>query len=61
MAMAEIQSRTSDLAPFERIRKLAFLDDDFRIAAGELTPTLKVRRSVVEKKYESLIDRLYAA
>jgi len=61
MAMSEIDRRTADLAPFEKIRKIAFVDQDFSIAGGELTPTLKIRRSVIEKKYKSLIDQLYAA
>jgi len=60
LAMTEIASRTADLAPFEKVRKVAFLDKEFTIDGGELTPTLKVRRSIVEKKYESTIDQLYS-
>ncbi len=60
LAMAEIENRTTDLAPFEKVRKIAFVEDQFSISGGELTPTLKVRRSAVEKKYKSLIDQLYA-
>jgi len=59
LAMDEIASRTEDLAPFEKIRKLAFLDEEFTIDGGELTPTLKIRRSTVEKKYKTAIDQLY--
>jgi long-chain acyl-CoA synthetase len=61
MVMNEIGRRTADLAPYEKIRKIAFVDAEFTVEGGELTPTLKVRRHAVEKKYESTIDALYAA
>jgi long-chain acyl-CoA synthetase len=61
LAMSEIDRRTQDLAPFEKIRKIAFLEQDFTIDGGELTPTMKVRRSAIQKKFEAAIDRLYAA
>jgi len=60
LAMKEIEARTQEFASFEKIRKIAFLEREFTIGGGELTPTLKVRRSVVEKKYEAAIDHLYA-
>jgi long-chain acyl-CoA synthetase len=61
MAMTEIERQTQDLSDFEKIRKIAFLGQQFTIDGGELTPTLKVRRSEVERKYKSDIDELYAA
>jgi len=36
------------------------LEHDFTIESGDLTPTLKVRRRVVEKKLQRKIDALYA-
>ncbi len=48
-----------DLAGFEMPKKVIVIRDDFTIARGELTPTLKVKRSVVEKKYQELIDAAY--
>ena len=57
--MTEIARRTEDFSSFEKIRKVAFLDDEFSIDGGELTPTMKVRRSEIEKKYKSVIDQLY--
>jgi long-chain acyl-CoA synthetase len=45
----------------ESIRKFAVLPHDLSIAEGELTPTLKVRRSIVEKTYAHIIDDLYRA
>jgi long-chain acyl-CoA synthetase len=59
--MKEIERHTQDLAAFEKIRKISFLENEFSIDGGELTPTLKVRRSLIEKKYQSAIDQLYAA
>ncbi len=61
LAMTEIERQTADLSDFEKIRKLAFLGQQFTIDGGELTPTLKIRRSAVEKKYKDDIDQLYAA
>ena len=54
-----IQELTPDLAQFERIKKITLLAHDLTIEAGELTPTLKVKRRVVEDKYKSLIDAMY--
>ncbi len=57
--LAEVNRSTPDLASYERIKKIALLDRDFEIGAGEITPTLKVRRNIVEAKYKKLIDSLY--
>ncbi|RFT16344.1 MAG: O-succinylbenzoic acid--CoA ligase [Candidatus Saccharicenans subterraneus] len=57
--MKEIDRLTPHLASYEKIKKIALLDKDFEIEAGELTPTLKVRRKIVEEKYKDLIDRMY--
>ncbi|MCM2257748.1 MAG: long-chain fatty acid--CoA ligase [Vicinamibacteria bacterium] len=55
-----VAERTTDLAQFEKIKKIALVATEFTIEAGELTPTLKVKRRVVERKYQDLIDRMYA-
>jgi long-chain acyl-CoA synthetase len=54
-----IKDLTKDLAQFERIKKVALLPREFTLEAGELTPTLKVKRRVVEQKYKDVIDQLY--
>ena len=59
LAMNEIQRHTQDLSEFEKIKKLAFLDNEFSIDGGELTPTMKVRRFTIERKYRAAIDQLY--
>ncbi len=56
---AEVDRLTSNLAAYERVKKIAVLDRDFEIAAGEITPTLKVRRAIIEKRYQALLDELY--
>ena len=58
--MKETNRLTPHLASYEKIKKIIIIDRDFEIEAGEMTPTLKVRRKVVEEKYKPLIDRLYA-
>jgi long-chain acyl-CoA synthetase len=57
--LAEINRSTPDLASYERVKKIALLDRDFDIESGEVTPTLKVRRAIIEEKYKDLIDSLY--
>jgi len=48
------------LAHFEQIKKLAVLPEEFTIERGELTPTMKVRRKVVEERWRAIIEDLYA-
>ncbi|HSE42687.1 MAG TPA: long-chain fatty acid--CoA ligase, partial [Acidobacteriota bacterium] len=61
--LAEIQKDldelSKDLAPFERVKKIALLEQEFTIESGEMTPSLKIKRNVVEKKYKEIIDSLY--
>jgi len=57
----EVMSMLSHLAKFETPKKVVLLEKDFTIESGELTPTLKVKRRVVEKNYKNKIDAAYAA
>ena len=57
----EIKKTLRDLAQFEMPKKFLIIDTDFTIERGELTPTLKVKRRVVEKLYKDRIEELYAA
>ena len=43
----------------EHVRKFRILPHEFTIAAGEMTPTLKVKRNVVNAAYGVLIDEMY--
>ncbi|HMK10212.1 MAG TPA: long-chain fatty acid--CoA ligase, partial [Acidimicrobiales bacterium] len=56
---AAVDIANASVSKAESIRKFAILPRDLTIAAGELTPTLKVRRAVVAKTYESVIEDLY--
>ncbi|MCS7177091.1 MAG: long-chain fatty acid--CoA ligase [Candidatus Kapabacteria bacterium] len=55
----EIERLQRPLARYERVRRFAALPKPFSIEEGELTPTLKIRRSIVEHKYATLIEALY--
>jgi long-chain acyl-CoA synthetase len=55
----EVQSKYDGLAHFEMPKKIALLDRDFSVESGELTPTLKVKRRVIDRNYKSVIDALY--
>lgn len=57
----QVDKYTSALARFEKVKRVALLENEFTTESGELTPTLKPRRSVIEKKYAAVIDRLYEA
>ncbi|HEY0093364.1 MAG TPA: AMP-binding protein, partial [Archangium sp.] len=48
------------LAHFETIKRFAVLAEDFTIASGELTPSMKMRRQVIEARHKALIDSLYS-
>jgi long-chain acyl-CoA synthetase len=56
----EVMGALRDLASYETPKKVVLIRDDFTIESGELTPTLKVKRRVVEKKYEKEIAGAYA-
>ncbi|GIK62123.1 MAG: long-chain fatty acid--CoA ligase [Ignavibacteriota bacterium] len=54
--MGKLQKK---LANYERVRKFALLDKPFTIETGEITPSLKIKRKVVEEKYNYLIEKMY--
>ena len=55
----EIRKVLGDLAHYELPKKLLLLPRDFSVEGGELTPTLKVRRRIVEERHREAIERLY--
>ncbi|HSE33568.1 MAG TPA: long-chain fatty acid--CoA ligase [Pyrinomonadaceae bacterium] len=56
----DVAKLTSSLADYERIRRVALIPNEFSIDSGELTPTLKVKRRVIDERYNDLIEDLYS-
>lgn len=54
-----IDQQSRDLAECEKIKKFTLLPQEFSLESGEITPTLKLKRNVIEKSYSELIDRMY--
>jgi long-chain acyl-CoA synthetase len=59
LIQAEIDRANHKYAPVEQVKKFAILDHDLSQPTGELTPTLKVKRNVVNEKYADIFDALY--
>lgn len=58
---AAIDVVNAPLAHFERLKAFAIVVEDFSIATGELTPTLKIKRRVIAERYAAVIATLYAS
>ena len=56
----EVRKTLRDLAQFEMPKKFLLLPKDFSVDGGELTPTLKVRRRIVEERHRAAIEALYS-
>jgi long-chain acyl-CoA synthetase len=55
----DITGITAHLTDYERVRRVALLPEEFSIDKGEMTPTLKVKRPVIDREYGQLIEELY--
>ena len=60
LVKGDVAKYTRELADYEKVKRVALVPREFTIEGGELTPTLKVRRRVVEEKYRDLIESLYS-
>lgn len=61
LMVREARAQTADLARFEHVERVAILPRDLTIADGELSPTLKIKRRVVEQRYAELMAAAYAS
>lgn len=57
----QIAELTAHLSSYEKVKKIALLENELTVETGELTPTLKVKRRVVSEKYAAVIEKIYAA
>ena len=54
-----VEEANRELASYEQVKQFALLPAEFSVTGGELTPTLKVKRRVVEERWQSVIDEIY--
>ena len=59
LVQKDVTAITAHLADYERVRRIALLPEEFSIEKGEMTPTLKVKRAVIDERYGTLIDEVY--
>jgi long-chain acyl-CoA synthetase len=55
----EVARLQKDLPTYERVRRFELLPEPLSMENGEITPSLKVKRKVVEQKYAHLIEKMY--
>ena len=55
----QIVEFTATLSRYEKVKKIALLEKELTVENGELTPTLKVKRRVVDDKYRAIIEKIY--
>ncbi len=54
-----LEEKNRHLAKYETIKKFAIIEKDFSVEGGELTPSLKVKRKVVNERYKDILDSFY--
>ncbi|HLL74054.1 MAG TPA: long-chain fatty acid--CoA ligase [Pyrinomonadaceae bacterium] len=59
LVQREVAQLTAVLHDYERVRRVALLPEEFSIDGGEMTPTLKIKRRVVDEKFGAVIDEIY--
>jgi long-chain acyl-CoA synthetase len=60
LIQADLDKANANYAQVEQVKKFTILDHDFSQETGELTPSLKVKRNVVNDKYADLFEKLYS-
>jgi Long-chain acyl-CoA synthetases (AMP-forming) len=56
----QIAGLTESLSGYEKVKKIVLLEKELTVESGELTPTLKVKRRVIDEKYCAVIDKIYS-
>lgn len=56
----QIENLTKDLSQYEKVKKFVLLENELTVESGELTPTLKIKRRVIDEKYKNLIEKIYS-
>ena len=59
MYRQEIEKIQKDLPPYEKVRRFELLHEPLTLEGGEITPTMKVKRKVVEEKFAQMIEKMY--
>ncbi|MGE5402190.1 MAG: AMP-dependent synthetase/ligase [Ignavibacteriales bacterium] len=57
----DLERFQKQLANYERVRKFVLLDKPFSLESGEVTPTLKLKRKIIEERYGNLIEEMYSS
>ena len=55
----QLEEHCEGLSRFETVKRIALLSEELTVEGGELTPTLKIKRRVINEKYEEIIERIY--
>ena len=55
----DINSVQKNLSTYEKVRRFTLLEKPFTIEENEMTPTLKIKRRVIDEKYKDVIDKIY--
>jgi long-chain acyl-CoA synthetase len=55
----EVDVICKDLSRYERVKRIALLEEELTVEGGELTPTLKIKRRIVNEKYSEVIEQIY--
>ncbi len=56
----QVAQHTEKLAQYERVKKIVLIENELTVEGGELTPTMKVKRRVIDEKYRPVIDAIYS-
>ncbi len=56
----EVHAQTAALAGYEQVRKIVIVPHEFSVERGELSPSMKIKRRIVEQRYAAEIERAYA-